>query len=172
MLLEEEMRELKSIGDKMEGLPSAAGKFDGETMRSVFEDRTFNSMSVQTVCEKYNLTPHQVAGIVRKMMNRMPLDSIGTIRKMELARIDFMLEKVWEKVRDGNLNAIQAASNLMRLRADYVPYLRADTKTQTGEEFEQISQALGISPEEVKELIRAAQGVNDFGPGDSAEDPA
>lgn len=170
MLLEEEVRELKTIGTKMDELPPAAGKFDLETMRGVFEDRTFNSMSVQTVCEKYNLTPHQVAGIVRKMMSRMPLDSIGTIRKMELARIDFMLEKVWDKVKDGNLNAIQAASNLMKLRADYVPYLRADAKTQTGEEFEQIAQALGISPEEARELIRAAQGVNDFGSEDGAED--
>lgn len=171
MLSDEEISELKTLGERIEGLPEVAGKYDLQTMKDVFADRTFNAMSSQSVCEKYNLTPAQVQGIVRKMSSRMPLDSIGTIRKMELARIDLMLEKIWDKVQAGNLNAINTASQLMKLRADYVPYLRVDPKTAQGEETERIAQALGLSPDEVKELIRAAQGVDDFGQ-ESDPDPS
>lgn len=165
MLSEQELNEVKAgtLAERVRTIPNTLGGFTHDVMQAVYEDRIMNALPCHEVARKHCLTEGQVNRIVKYKSDSTPLDSVSVIRKTEFLRIDIMISKLWPKAAEGNMNAIKTIADLMRLRAEYVPFLRVDPKQAGGEEMDRLAQILGMSREELDATIADMKGGSDFG---------
>lgn len=158
------------LPDESEVAPGKPALTDTQ-IAEIYADRVLNGMSVFSTAMKHNVTPREVRFAVDVYSARVPLDSVGALRRVELARLDVMVEKIMPGVLAGDTKSIETMMAIMKLRHDYVPYLKVNPKQgETSDDpFAAIASALGVSPEEARELVESMNGEADFGKSETVE---